>query len=95
MSLAQLGEADQTDLRDQCRLVRIFDLREFLRLIARRSSALFPGQINFSERTLLEAVVKNGRQQTAQRCSDLNDAVFSRGELSRLILLRLESMAKT
>jgi NAD+ kinase len=45
------------------------------------------GQIAFSERTLLEAVVKNGRDHRATMIG-LNDAVFSRGEVSRLIRLK-------
>lgn len=45
------------------------------------------GQMDFSERTLLEAVVKNGGNDHA-RMIGLNDAVFSRGEVSRLIRLK-------
>jgi len=43
-------------------------------------------RINFSERALLEARVKLGEKQTAKMIA-LNDAVLSRGELSRLVLL--------
>jgi NAD+ kinase len=43
------------------------------------------GKINFSERTLLEVTIKNS---AARPMIALNDAVFSRGELSRLIRLR-------
>jgi NAD+ kinase len=44
-------------------------------------------RINFSQRALLEARVKLGEKQTAKMLA-LNDAVLSRGELSRLVLLR-------
>jgi NAD+ kinase len=44
-------------------------------------------RINFSRRALLEARVKLGEKQTAKMLA-LNDAVLSRGELSRLVLLR-------
>ncbi len=44
-------------------------------------------RINFSQRALLEARVKLGGKQTAKMVA-LNDAVLSRGELSRLVLLR-------
>src|SRR5438046_9787982 len=44
-------------------------------------------RINFSQRALLEAWVKLGEKQTAKMIA-LNDAVLSRGELSRLVLLR-------
>ena len=44
-------------------------------------------RINFSQRTLLEARVKVGEKQT-NKMTALNDAVLSRGELSRLVLLR-------
>jgi len=44
-------------------------------------------RINFSQRTLLEARVRLGEKQTAKMLA-LNDAVLSRGELSRLVLLR-------
>jgi NAD+ kinase len=44
-------------------------------------------RINFSQRTLLEARVRLGEKQTAKLIA-LNDAVLSRGELSRLVLLR-------
>ena len=43
-------------------------------------------RINFSERALLEARVNLGEKQTAKMIA-LNDAVLSRGELSRLVLL--------
>jgi NAD+ kinase len=45
------------------------------------------GRISYSERTLLEVVVTNSGQERA-RMIGLNDAVLSRGELSRLIRLR-------
>jgi len=44
-------------------------------------------RINFSERALLEARVRLGEKQTAKMLA-LNDAVLSRGELSRLVMLR-------
>ncbi len=44
-------------------------------------------RINFSQRALLEARVRLGGKQTAKMLA-LNDAVLSRGELSRLVLLR-------
>src|SRR6266571_7467524 len=44
-------------------------------------------RINFSQRALLEARVKLHDKQTAKMIA-LNDAVLSRGELSRLVLLR-------
>ena len=43
-------------------------------------------RINFSQRALIEARVKLGEKQTAKMIA-LNDAVLSRGELSRLVLL--------
>ncbi len=43
-------------------------------------------RINFSQRALLEARVRLGAKQTAKMIA-LNDAVLSRGELSRLVLL--------
>ena len=43
-------------------------------------------RINFSERALLEARVRLGEKQTAKMLA-LNDAVLSRGELSRLVML--------
>ncbi len=43
-------------------------------------------RINFSQRALLEARVRLGEKQTAKMIA-LNDAVLSRGELSRLVLL--------
>ena len=49
--------------------------------------SIVSGQIAFSERTLLEAVVKNGADHRATMIG-LNDAVFSRGEVSRLIRLK-------
>jgi NAD+ kinase len=49
--------------------------------------SIVSGQIAFSERTLLEAVVKNGDDHRATMIG-LNDAVFSRGEVSRLIRLK-------
>jgi NAD+ kinase len=45
------------------------------------------GKITFSDRTLLEVTIKNSHQGRAPMIG-LNDAVFSRGELSRLIRLR-------
>ncbi len=44
-------------------------------------------RINFSQRALLEARLRLGEKQTAKMLA-LNDAVLSRGELSRLVLLR-------
>jgi NAD+ kinase len=44
-------------------------------------------RINFSQRALLEARVRLGEKQTAKMIA-LNDAVLSRGELSRLVMLR-------
>jgi NAD+ kinase len=44
-------------------------------------------KITFSDRTLLEVTIKNSRQGSASMIG-LNDAVFSRGELPRLIRLR-------
>jgi NAD+ kinase len=44
-------------------------------------------RINFSRRALLEARVRLGEKQTAKMLA-LNDAVLSRGELSRLVMLR-------
>ena len=43
-------------------------------------------RINFSQRALLEARVRLGEKQTAKMLA-LNDAVLSRGELSRLVLM--------
>ena len=43
------------------------------------------GKITFSDRTLLEVTIKNSQERPMIA---LNDAVFSRGELSRLIRLR-------
>ena len=45
------------------------------------------GKITFSDRTLLEVTIKNSHQGQAPMIG-LNDAVFSRGELSRMIRLR-------
>jgi NAD+ kinase len=45
------------------------------------------GKITFSDRTLLEVTIKNSHQGQAPMIG-LNDTVFSRGELSRLIRLR-------
>ena len=45
------------------------------------------GKITFSDRTLLKVTIKNSHQGQAPMIG-LNDAVFSRGELSRLIRLR-------
>jgi NAD+ kinase len=45
------------------------------------------GKITFSDRTLLKVTIKNSQQGRAPMIG-LNDAVFSRGELSRLIRLR-------
>jgi NAD+ kinase len=44
-------------------------------------------RINFSQRALLEARVSLGDKRTSKMLA-LNDAVLSRGELSRLVLLR-------
>src|SRR5437667_8493011 len=44
-------------------------------------------RINFSQRTLLEARAEVGGKRT-NKMTTLNDAAFSRGELSRLALLR-------
>src|SRR5471030_724081 len=44
-------------------------------------------RMKFSERTLLDVTVTNGKERQA-RMAALNDAVFSRGKLSRLIRLR-------
>jgi NAD+ kinase len=51
-------------------------------------------RINFSQRALLEARVKLGEKQTAKMIA-LNDAVLSRGELSRLVLLRTRVNGET
>jgi NAD+ kinase len=45
------------------------------------------GKMEFSERTLLDVVVKAGAG-AASRMTGLNDVVFSRGEVSRLVRLR-------
>ena len=57
-----------------------FTYREAVECIAK-------DRINFSQRALLEARVKLRDKQTAKMLA-LNDAVLSRGELSRLVLLR-------
>ncbi len=44
-------------------------------------------RMKFSERTLLDVTVVNGKERQAKMAA-LNDAVFSRGELSRLIRVR-------
>jgi NAD+ kinase len=49
-------------------------------------ASLSPNRINFSQRALLEARVRLGEKQTAKMLA-LNDAVLSRGELSRLVRL--------
>jgi len=51
-------------------------------------------RINFSQRALLEARVRLGEKQTAKMLA-LNDAVLSRGELSRLVLLRTRVNGET
>ncbi len=50
-------------------------------------ACLAKDRINFGRRALLEARVRLGEKQTAKMLA-LNDAVLSRGELSRLVLLR-------
>jgi NAD+ kinase len=45
------------------------------------------GKMTFSHRTLLEVVLRDAKEKHAPMIA-LNDAVFSRGELSRLIRLR-------
>src|SRR5438874_8498130 len=45
------------------------------------------GKITFSDRTLIEVTIKNSHRGQAPMIG-LNDAVFSRGEISRLIRLR-------
>ncbi|HEV2096247.1 MAG TPA: NAD(+)/NADH kinase [Chthoniobacterales bacterium] len=45
------------------------------------------GEMTFSNRTLLEAIVNDG-QQTHRPTTGLNDVVFSRGEVSRLVRLK-------
>jgi len=45
------------------------------------------GQMTFSNRTLLEVVLRDSKEKL-QPMIGLNDAVFSRGEISRLIRLR-------
>lgn len=49
--------------------------------------AIAQGGITFSERTLLDVRIRTGKKGSAPLIG-LNDAVFSRGELSRLIRLR-------
>jgi NAD+ kinase len=49
--------------------------------------AIATGKITFSERTLLDVRITAGGNETTKLIG-LNDAVFSRGELSRLIRLR-------
>ena len=49
--------------------------------------AIATGKITFSERTLLDVRITAGKEET-NKLIGLNDAVFSRGELSRLIRLR-------
>ena len=51
-------------------------------------------RINFSKRALLEARVRLGEKQTAKMLA-LNDAVLSRGELSRLVMLRTRVNGET
>jgi NAD+ kinase len=51
-------------------------------------------RINFSRRALLEARVRLAEKQTAKMLA-LNDAVLSRGELSRLVLLRTRVNGET
>src|SRR5262249_877430 len=50
------------------------------------AESLAEDRINCSQRRLLEARVRLGEKQTAKMLA-LNDAVLSRGELSRLVLL--------
>lgn len=45
------------------------------------------GKMTFSERTLLDVIVKTGSAELS-RMTGLNDVVFSRGEVSRLIRLK-------
>lgn len=49
--------------------------------------AIASGKITFSERTLLDVRITAGGKETTKLIG-LNDAVFSRGEISRLIRLR-------
>jgi NAD+ kinase len=49
--------------------------------------AIAHGKITFSERTLLDVRITTAKKET-NKLIGLNDAVFSRGELSRLIRLR-------
>lgn len=46
------------------------------------------GQMDFSERTLLDVVISDS-SRSGETLTALNDAVFSRGEVSRLIRLQL------
>lgn len=50
--------------------------------------AIAEGKISFSERTLLDVSIKARDGKKAENFIALNDAVFSRGEISRLIRLR-------
>ena len=52
------------------------------------------GEIEFSERTLLEVSVR-GASQSRTEMTGLNDAVFSRGEVSRLIRLQTRVNGET
>ena len=65
-------------------------MRVVLHIVTRANEAveaIARGRINFSERTLLDVrIVVAGRE--TKKLVGLNDAVFSRGELSRLIRLR-------
>ena len=51
------------------------------------AAAIAKGEINFSERTLLDVRVRGAGKESGPSIG-LNDAVLSRGELSRLIRLR-------
>ena len=73
--------------RNQCWLVRLFDLCQFFGLSRSCRMQSRKDRINFSERTLLEVTVKTAGKKTGKMTA-LNDAVLSRGELSRLVLLR-------
>jgi NAD+ kinase len=53
----------------------------------RAVEGIVSGKITFSDRTLLEVTIK-GRGKSKEPMIGLNDAVFSRGELSRLVRLR-------
>jgi NAD+ kinase len=52
------------------------------------------GKITFSHRTLLQVVLRDSKEKQAPMIA-LNDAVFSRGELSRLIRLRTRVNGET